>query len=198
MVGESAAGMLSSGGRQTKAHQTVNLALLSDKKYLNIYHYVMQKKPSSHGKKQSSQDDAVVNDLEEQLAKLTDVAARAQADLQNFKDRQNREGDELRKFAAVPIVMSLLPVRDDLALAAGHEGEAQDGFGQILAKLDKVLSDFGVTMIKSLGEKVNPELHEIVNTGEGEKDVIVGVHQEGFEMQGKVLRPAKVQVGVGS
>lgn len=160
----------------------------------------MPKKPSDHGKKQSqqsSQDDAIVNDLKEQLAKLTDIAARAQADLQNFKDRQKREGEEFRKFAVVPLVMGLLPVRDDLALAASHEGETQEGFGQILVKLDKVLADFGVTMIKSLGEKVNPELHEIVNTGEGEKDVVVGVHQEGFEMHGRVLRPAKVQVGEG-
>ena len=175
----------------------IKLALVSDKQFHCFYHIDMQKKSGKKQAQQSSQDDAVHEDMKEQLEKLTDVAARAQADLQNFKDRQKREGDELRKFAAVPVIIGLLPVRDDLALAASHEGEAQDGFGQILAKLDKVLADFGVTVIKSLGEKVNPELHEIVNTGEGEKDVVVGVHQEGFEMHGRVLRPAKVQVGEG-
>jgi len=140
-------------------------------------------------------DDAsgsVNDDLLEQVAKLTDVAARAQADLQNYKDRMKREGEELRKFAIVPLVMELLSVRDDLARAADH-----DGYAQILTKLDKVLADTGVEKIEAIGKKVDPALHEVINTGPGEKDVILAVHQDGFLLHGKILRPSKIQAGEG-
>src|SRR3989344_3208364 len=125
-----------------------------------------------------------LQELKAQLAKLKDTAARAQADLLNFKDRMKREGEELRKFAALPFILELLPVRDDLVRAAGHDSAS--GLKQILLKID------------ALGKKMDPERHQIVNTGAGEKDIVTLVHEEGFLLHGKVLRPAKVQVGDGN
>jgi len=137
-----------------------------------------------------------LQELKAQLAKLKDTAARAQADLLNFKDRMKREGEELRKFAALPFILELLPVRDDLVRAAGHDSAS--GLKQILLKIDALLRDAGVEKIDALGKKMDPERHQIVNTGAGEKDIVTLVHEEGFLLHGKVLRPAKVQVGDGN
>ena len=137
-----------------------------------------------------------LQELKMQLAKLTDTAARAQADLLNYKDRMKREGEELRKFAGLPFILELLPVRDDLVRASGHDSAY--GLKQILLKVDALLRDAGVEKIEALGRKMDPERHQIVNTGPGEKDIVTMVHEEGFLLHGKVLRPAKVQVGDGS
>lgn len=139
--------------------------------------------------------DPVIEELKAKLAKLTDIAARAQADLLNFKDRMKRESDELRKFAIVPLILQLLPMYDDLSRAAAHE---KSGTLQILAKLERVLADASVKRIEALEKKADPAKHEIVNTGPGEQDVVTHVHEEGFELYGRVLRPAKVQVGDGT
>lgn len=137
-----------------------------------------------------------LQELKAQISKLTDTAARAQADLLNFKDRMKREGEELRKFAGLPFILELLPIRDDLVRAAEHDSAS--GLKQILLKVDALLRDAGVEKIDALGKKMNPEQHQVVNTGAGEKDVVTLVHEEGFLLHGKVLRPAKVQVGDGS
>lgn len=130
-----------------------------------------------------------------QIAKLTDIAGRAQADLQNFKERMKRENEEFRKFANAPLLLSLLALHDDLARAAAHEGT--NGVKQILLKLEKILAAAGVVKIEAIGKKFDSALHEIVNAGPGEKDVILAIHEEGFLLHGRVLRPAKVQVGEG-
>ena len=137
-----------------------------------------------------------LQELKAQLAKLKDTAARAQADLLNYKDRMKREGEELRKFAGLPFILELLPIRDDLVRAAGHDSAS--GLKQILLKIDALLRDAGVEKIDALGKKMDPERHQIVNTGAGEKDIVTLVHEEGFLLHGKVLRPTKVQVGDGN
>src|SRR3989338_11605793 len=67
------------------------------------------------------QQAETIADLTAKLAKMTDVAARAKAELLNARDRLKREGEELRRFAAVPILLQFLPLRDDLVLAISHD-----------------------------------------------------------------------------
>ncbi len=138
--------------------------------------------------------ESKIQALEAQVAKLTDLAARAQADLQNSKIRMEREAEDLRKYAVVPLLLALLPVRDDLARAS-QSGEK--GVKQILDKLDKVFSNVGLKCMDALGKPVDPSRHEIINAGSGEKDIVTAIHEEGYELHGRVLRPAKVQVGNG-
>lgn len=145
-----------------------------------------------------------VKELEEQVAKLTDLAARAQADLQNFKMRMEREAAELRKFAVVPFLLKLLPIRDDIVRALQHQNEngnsasAHNGLKHILEKFDKVLKDAGVERMAAVGNPFDPKQHEILNSSPGAKDIVTAIHEEGYELHGKVLRPAKVQVGDGA
>ena len=152
----------------------------------------------AHPKQPAPPDDAgKLQELTKQVERLTDLAARAQADLQNFKARREKDSEELRKFANVPLLLKLLPVRDDLARAAlAHPHDT--GYRQILEKLDKVLTEAGVQKIEALGQLLDTAKHEVVNTGAGEKDIVTAVHEEGYELSGRVLRPSKVQVGDGA
>ena len=47
------------------------------------------------------------------------------------------------------------------------------------------------------GTPIDPHRHEVLSVGPGEKDMITQVYEEGYELNGKVLRPAKVQAGSG-
>jgi molecular chaperone GrpE len=59
------------------------------------------------------------------------------------------------------------------------------------------LASVGLKQIESLGQPVDPQKHEVLQADEGEKDIVVQVLDEGYELNGKVIRPAKVVVGNG-
>jgi molecular chaperone GrpE len=145
-----------------------------------------------------------VKDLKEQLKKLTEVAARAQADLQNAKARMTKDREEIGKFAAEGALMKLLPVIDNFQRAFQHlPAELKDhqwvkGVAAIEGELIKQVEGMGLTKMHSLGEPVDPSRHEVLMTGPGEKGKVVEVFEEGYELSGKVLRVAKVKVGTGT
>ncbi len=136
--------------------------------------------------------------------KFKDVAARAQADLQNAKARLERDREELGVFAVANLLQRLLPVVDNFQRAAGHLPEALKGdewAKGVLAiehNLLKILGEIGLQKIESVGQRANPERHEVIAAVPGAADVIVTVLEDGYELQGKVIRVAKVTVGDGS
>lgn len=150
--------------------------------------------PSPQGSQQTTAQ--TMQDLEKQVARLTDIAARAQADLQNFKMRMERDASDLRVFVQSGMLLKIIPILDDLRRAMNH-APSREGLEHILGKLEKVLSDAGAKKIEAVGKPVDPLRHEVINSGPGEKGIITAVHEEGYELSGRVLRPAKVQVGDG-
>ncbi|MDP7477272.1 MAG: nucleotide exchange factor GrpE, partial [Candidatus Peribacteraceae bacterium] len=64
---------------------------------------------------------------------------------------------------------------------------------QLMADLQSV----GLQKIESMGQAVDPQIHEVLQAAEGEKDIIVQVLEEGYSLNGKTIRPAKVIVGSG-
>ena len=147
--------------------------------------------------------EAQVRDLQAQLARLTEVAGRAQADLQNAKTRMQRDGDEIRKYAAEAVIRRLLPVVDNFQRAFGHlpeELKAHDwvkGVQAIEQTLLKELADMGLVKMVTLGQQVDTAKHEVLTVGEGKEGEILEVFEDGYALNGKVIRPAKVRVGGG-
>lgn len=158
--------------------------------------------------------ESEVEALREQLAaaeaartdaeKFKDVAARAQADLQNAKARLERDREELGTFAVASVLKRLLPAVDNFQRAAGHLPEAlkadewTKGVLSIEQDLLKVLGDVGLKKIESVGQPADPERHEILSVVPGKANVIVTVVEDGYELNGKVIRAARVVVGDGS
>ena len=173
------------------------------------------KKPQQDGQKGSAHSDdhvdprvtvleATIKDLEAQITKLTDLAARAQADLQNAKVRMTKDRDEIGKFASEGALVRLLPVIDHFQRAFQHlPGELKShewvkGISAIEQDFMTQVKALGLKKIESLGKPVDASCHEVLMTGEGEEGKILEVFEEGYELNGKVLRVAKVRVGDGS
>ncbi len=148
--------------------------------------------------------EAQIAELTAQVQKLTELAGRAQADLQNAKARMQRDREELGRFALETTIKALLPVLDHFRRAATHlpkELEGNDWVKGVLAteqELNRILGDLGLTRMNDLGKQVDTARHDVLTLGSGKEGEIVEVLEDGYELQGKILRPAKVKVGDGS
>lgn len=133
-----------------------------------------------------------------------DHALRAQAELQNFRRRKEREVNERISLANESLILELLPVLDDFERAfeaipeEDREAHAAwiQGFDLIYRKLQKLLENQGLAPIEATGE-FNPEVHEAVTMVPSE-DVpsgeIVGELRKGYKLKDKVVRASLVSV----
>lgn len=139
-----------------------------------------------------------------EAAKMKDLAARSQADLQNAKARVERERTELAVFALESMLKKLLPTIDSFQRAFQHlpedlkNHEWVKGVIAIEGQLLRELEGAGLQRMSSLGAPVDPQRHEVLQQGPGAKDVVTEVYEEGYALAGRVLRPAKVKVGNGA
>ncbi len=137
---------------------------------------------------------------EQELAGANDRYLRLMAEYDNFRKRSQKEKESLYGDIKAAAVKEFLPVYDNLerALAAETADEAyRKGVEMIMAQFNKTLEKLGVTEIKSLGEKFDPNLHNAVmhvdDEEKGENE-IVEVFQKGFMLGDKVIRFAMVKV----
>ncbi len=156
-----------------------------------------KEKSSGERVKQAENEDSEVEGLKEALA-------RAMADLQNYKRRSEEEKASFVKYANAELLKSLLPIFDNLNRSAAHlpddlkENEWAKGIMHIHTDLLKTLAALGIEKMQTVGEKLDPNKHEGLMSGPGEKDVIVEEFEPGYLMNGEVLKAAKVKVGDGS
>lgn len=128
---------------------------------------------------------------------------RAQADFINLRRRNEQERDEVTKFANATLLLSLLPVVDDLerALASVSPKLAGmtwvDGIRLIYRKLQATLEAQGLSEIKAVGEPFDPHIHEATMYGDGEEGIVVEELQKGYKLHDRVIRPTMVVVGKG-
>lgn len=142
--------------------------------------------------------------LQAENDRLKELAARAQADLQNAKIRLNKEAGDSRRFAAEGLLQTLLPTVDNFQRAFAHlpedlkDNDWIKGLQAIEQSFMKDLQATGLQKMDSKGKKADPAYHEVLQAGSGEDGIITEVFEEGYTLHDKVLRPAKVKVGDGS
>ncbi len=154
------------------------------------------------------------NSIEEQLRVNLDVPInkkkknieqeqRTQADMENLRKRTSRDIENAHKFALEKFVNELLPVIDSLVLGIQASESASDsdsmveGMNLTLKKFTDTLEKFGVGVIDPQGEKFNPDRHDAVSMAESdeyESGNIMSVLQKGYELNGRLIRPAMVVV----
>jgi len=128
---------------------------------------------------------------------------RAQADFTNYKKRIEQEREEFSKFASSALILSLLPILDDLERASASIPHRQgklpwaEGIRMVERKLRTNLEAQGLTPIKALGEPFDPNYHEAVRQDEGEEGMVIEEMRRGYMLHDKVLRPTMVVVGNG-
>ncbi|MCZ7527777.1 MAG: nucleotide exchange factor GrpE [Acidimicrobiia bacterium] len=133
-----------------------------------------------------------------------DALRRVQADFENYRKRMLREQTALVERATEGLVEQLLPVLDSLELAVrnAEPGESAEsdkllkGVELVFAELLGVLEKAGLRRIDAEDRPFDPNLHEAVMQvdGEHEEPVVADVMRTGYELKGRVLRPAMVKV----
>ena len=150
--------------------------------------------------------EALKNALAEEKAKAESNLAnwqRAQADFINYKRRSEQEREEVTEFANATLMLSLLPILDDLERAFTAipprlaKASWVDGMRLIERKLRASLEGQGLAEIEAVGEPFDPNVHEAVMQGKGKEGMVVEELQKGYKFRDRLIRPSKVVVGDG-
>ncbi len=139
---------------------------------------------------------------DDQAAKYLALAQRTQADFENFRKRAARDAALASDRGMAKLAKELLPALDhlDLALRAAEEhggGEFAKGIRQIQDELIGALGRAGIQAYSPKGEPFDPSEHEAMASQpvEGaESGTVTEVYQQGYRINGTVLRPARVVV----
>lgn len=149
----------------------------------------------------SDDDLAILDEAERDLvAEYRDRAARAEAELKNFRTRVERDRAANREVVIAEVLRNLLPAIDDLDRAETH-GDLVDGspLALVAAKLRGGFERYGLQRVGVVGEPFDPKLHEAI-VQVYSKDVTVNtiadVIEVGYAIGDRLLRPAKVAVSV--
>jgi molecular chaperone GrpE len=134
-----------------------------------------------------------------------DQYLRAAAELENVRRRAQRDVENAYRYALEKFVQELLNVKDSLerGLEIGDAGGQADvksvlaGKEATLRLLEQLFQKFGITPLDPLGEPFDPQKHEAMAVQESstaEPDTVLQVVQKGYELNGRLLRPARVIV----
>lgn len=147
-------------------------------------------------------EEAREAEKEEELGRLQDQLLRSRADFQNYKRRVERDRGEDARNAAARTVREFLPVQDSLdravsALASEAPPGWCKGLELVRQQFQDVLLHLGVRRIEALGKPFDPSQHDAVMTAWDPAQpagTILSVFEEGYEIDGKLLRPTRVSV----
>jgi molecular chaperone GrpE len=136
---------------------------------------------------------------EDEVAKWKDVAHRKAAEFDNFRKRMARENASAAERGAAKLVKELLPALDhfELALKSAGDDEVSKGFALIRDELVAALERAGVQRFSPEGEPFDPAEHEAMvarPAEDADPGTVVEVYQQGYRINGTVLRPARVVV----
>jgi len=128
---------------------------------------------------------------------------RAVADLDNVRKRAQRDIEAANRYGLEKFAAELLLVRDSLELAVQNAEKAIDirslkqGQEATLQLLVKALEKIGIMTISPVGEPFDPARHEAMMaqpSNTAEPNSVLQVIQPGYELNGRLLRPARVIV----
>ena len=145
---------------------------------------------------------ARLEEAEREREQFKGIAARAQADLVNYRRRAEEEKDEIRRSAKSTLLMKMLSTVDDLDRAlAMIPGDQSAGWGEgielVRRNVVNTLDSEGVTRVETLGKLYDPAYAEALlfrETEDGDEGTVVEVFKEGYMYKDRVLRAAQVVV----
>jgi molecular chaperone GrpE len=146
--------------------------------------------------------EAELQALPDEAAKYLAMAQRTQADFENYKKRVARDAAVAADRGMAKLAKELLPALDhlELALRAAEEHGGADfakGIRQIQDEMVGALGRVGIQPFSPKGEPFDPSEHEAMASQpvEGtEPGTVAEVYQQGYRINGTVLRPARVVV----
>ena len=150
--------------------------------------------------------DAMRERAEAAEAELADAKTgwqRSAADFQNYRRRTEQERADIAAFASEGLLRKVLAIADDFDRAIAHAPSDPaaaawvEGVTAIDRKVRLLLDSEGVAAIDALGRPFDPRRHEAIihePTTEFPDGTVVKELQRGYELNGRVIRPALVAV----
>ena len=136
----------------------------------------------------------------QELEEKEDRIKRLMAEFENFKKRSSKERENLYNSVMGDIILSFLPIIDNLEKAVQvktSDDEYKQGIELVLKQFKEVLSSNGVKEIESVGQIFNPELHEAVTSVTDDSLGVQEIKEEyrkGYMIGDKVIRHSLVVV----
>jgi molecular chaperone GrpE len=127
---------------------------------------------------------------------------RAVADVENIRKRAQKDVEAAHRYSLEKFAQELLPVKDSLELAVENADRADvqalaEGQAATLQLLSKAFEKLNIVEINPVGQPFDPERHEAMMTQPSETvepNTVLKVVQRGYEVNGRLLRPARVIV----
>ena len=119
-------------------------------------------------------------------------------DFDNYKNRMRNAEQTANDDGKFFVIEKMLPILDTFDRAAKSLSEKElQSFNLVLRQFEKILAEAGVEEMEVLGLPFDPAVAEAVTAEESEeKDTVLEVYLKGYKFKEKVLRHAKVKVGI--
>lgn len=160
-----------------------------------------QKNDNLQEKQQNEEQElSAEQKLEMELEKAQKELKYAHADFINYRNRVEKEKEQLKLFAAKDTLLKILPLFDTLHLAATTQQDPtqlEEGVKMLHKQFTTVLEDCGVTIVPTVGQQFDADKHEALMSGQEadkEDNEILQELQRGFMLKDTILRAAKVKV----
>ena len=147
-----------------------------------------------------------LEDAQAKVADYWDQIVRANAEMENIKRRASRDVENARKYSVESFANDLIPVMDSLEQGIGSITESTDiqavkeGMELTIDVMLKTMEKQGMKQVNPVGERFNPQHHEamtMIPSPDHPEDHVIDVFQKGYELNGRVIRPARVVVSQG-
>ncbi len=149
--------------------------------------------------------DDKIQALQAEVNELRDKNLRLVAEFDNFRRRNAKERMELVQTAGKDTIQSLLVVLDDVDRASKQLESTTDlavlkeGISLVFNKLRAIMQQKGLKVMEAQNEEFNPDLHEAITEipapNEEMKGKVLDVVEQGYYLNDKLIRHAKVVVG---
>ena len=181
---------------------------MAKKKKVNIKEKEKEKKEAKTEKASETPEIEVVEidpikALTSQISEEKDKSLRHLAELENFKKRKHIEMESFRKYASEEVIIEFLPLLDSLNMAFLSIEHTEDknikyGLELIKKQLETTLDKLKVTPVKAAEKDTfDPNIHQAISQEKSEDHqpgTLIKVMQKGYELNGKIIRPAMVAV----
>ena len=163
-----------------------------------------EEQEDSENSKNSEEQDPLEK-AQAEIAELKNQLLYKVAEFENYRKRTLKERAELILNGGEKFITSILPILDDMERAIENGAKTDDpevlreGMALIHQKFMKTLESQGVSKIDTENADFDTDLHEAVamvpGMGDDKKGKVIDCLQQGYKLNDKVIRHAKVAVG---
>ena len=147
--------------------------------------------------------ESEIEDFEKKYKETYDLLLREKAEMENLKKRTEKEVENAYKYSIESLLSEIIPIYDSLLLSSKLDkdkvkiDQLVKGNELLLSMFKQIFEKNNIIEINPLSEKFNPDFHQAVSTikdASKENDIVSEVVQQGYSLNGRVIKPALVIV----